>query len=104
MPDELDEEDLQAELDALADDLEGEELGGEAVPSYLQTNTELPDFVDELPNQGMAEGASAEHGRRCELLMSIIFLAVGFLLPYSEGWRPVRTHLQCRSTCMRKPQ
>ncbi|SPC61958.1 related to VPS60 involved in vacuolar protein sorting [Ustilago sp. UG-2017b] len=62
VPDEVDEEDLQAELDALADDWEAEEAAGESVPSYLQSNQELPDFVDELPNQGQAEGATAEHG------------------------------------------
>lgn len=62
VPDEVDEEDLQAELDALELDLDAEDAGGEAVPSYLQSNQELPDFVDELPNQQHAEGANAEHG------------------------------------------
>jgi charged multivesicular body protein 5 len=62
VPDEVDEEDLQAELDALADDLDAEDVGADAVPSYLQSNQELPDFVDELPNHAQAEGANAEHG------------------------------------------
>lgn len=61
VPDEVDEEDLQAELDALELDLDAEEVGGESVPSYLQSNQELPDFVDELPNQQQAAG-TAEHG------------------------------------------
>lgn len=62
VPDEVDEEDLQAELDALADDLDAEDVGADAVPSYLQSNQELPDFVDELPNHAQAEGTNAEHG------------------------------------------
>ncbi|KAM0788649.1 hypothetical protein ACM66B_002751 [Microbotryomycetes sp. NB124-2] len=47
VPDEVDEADLEAELDALADDFEEEE----GIPSYLQQDatTELPDFVDEAP-------------------------------------------------------
>ncbi|KAK4055795.1 Vacuolar protein-sorting-associated protein 60 [Microbotryomycetes sp. JL201] len=47
IPDEVDEADLEAELDALADDFEEEE----GIPSYLQQDatTELPDFVDEAP-------------------------------------------------------
>ncbi|TFK71765.1 vacuolar protein sorting-associated protein 60 [Pluteus cervinus] len=43
MPDELDEADLEAELDALA--LEEEEAG----PSYLADLNKVPDFVDEPP-------------------------------------------------------
>ena len=62
VPDEVDEDELQAELDALEEEggwgeMEGD---GESVPSYLQSNTELPDFVDELPNEG--QKATAEHG------------------------------------------
>ena len=63
VPDEVDEEDLQAELDALEEDGWGELEGeGESVPSYLQSNSELPDFVDELPSDAVKEGANAEHG------------------------------------------
>ena len=62
VPDEVDEEDLQAELDALEEEWDQEETTGESVPSYLQSNQELPDFVDELPNQGQTEGATAEQG------------------------------------------
>ncbi|THH30692.1 hypothetical protein EUX98_g3487 [Antrodiella citrinella] len=43
VPDEIDESDLQAELDAL--ELEGEEEG----PSYLSDLNKVPDFVDEPP-------------------------------------------------------
>nr|VWO99286.1 Succinate-semialdehyde dehydrogenase (EC [Ganoderma boninense] len=43
VPDELDEADLQAELDAL--ELEAEEEG----PSYLSDLSKAPDFVDEAP-------------------------------------------------------
>ncbi|SCZ97789.1 BZ3500_MvSof-1268-A1-R1_Chr7-3g09590 [Microbotryum saponariae] len=48
VPDEVDEADLEAELDALGDDFEEEE----AIPSYLQPSNvtaELPDFIDEPP-------------------------------------------------------
>ncbi|GAA5915499.1 uncharacterized protein JCM6883_004833 [Sporobolomyces salmoneus] len=48
VPDEVDEADLEAELDALGDDFAEEEQG---IPSYLRedASTELPDFVDEPP-------------------------------------------------------
>lgn len=54
VPDDVDESDLQAELDALEDDLLQEGLNGEAegaVPSYLQqdSTSQLPDFIDEAP-------------------------------------------------------
>ncbi|PWN53917.1 hypothetical protein IE53DRAFT_309397 [Violaceomyces palustris] len=49
VPEEVDEADLQAELDALGDDLLEEET---ETPSYLQEGTSaLPDFIDELPQQ-----------------------------------------------------
>jgi len=49
VPEEVDEADLQAELDALGDDLGLEEES--QVPAYLQSssNREFPDFVDEPP-------------------------------------------------------
>jgi len=43
VPDEIDEADLEAELDALA--LEEEEEG----PSYLADLNKVPDFIDEAP-------------------------------------------------------
>ncbi|GAA5906806.1 hypothetical protein JCM6882_006835 [Rhodosporidiobolus microsporus] len=49
VPDEVDEADLEAELDALGDDFAEEEQG---IPSYLRedaSTSELPDFVDEAP-------------------------------------------------------
>ncbi|KAJ9121747.1 hypothetical protein QFC22_002368 [Naganishia vaughanmartiniae] len=45
VPDEVDEADLEAELQALGDDL----LEEEEMPSYLKDTTALPDFVDEAP-------------------------------------------------------
>ncbi|GAA5956717.1 hypothetical protein JCM3765_005717 [Sporobolomyces pararoseus] len=56
VPDEVDEADLEAELDALGDDFAEEEQG---IPSYLRedASTELPDFVDESP---VAEQAPKE--------------------------------------------
>ncbi|KAE8224899.1 hypothetical protein CF319_g2273 [Tilletia indica] len=47
VPEEIDEADLQAELDALEDDFAEEES---AMPSYLQEGpSTLPDFIDEAP-------------------------------------------------------
>ncbi|GAA5861917.1 hypothetical protein JCM8547_008595 [Rhodosporidiobolus lusitaniae] len=56
VPDEVDEADLEAELDALGDDFAEEEQG---IPSYLREDatSELPDFVDEPP---VAETAPKE--------------------------------------------
>ncbi|CEQ40559.1 SPOSA6832_02201 [Sporobolomyces salmonicolor] len=53
VPDEVDEADLEAELDALGDDFAEEEQG---IPSYLRedASTELPDFVDEPPAPELA--------------------------------------------------
>ncbi|GAA5981948.1 hypothetical protein JCM11641_006808 [Rhodosporidiobolus odoratus] len=50
VPDEVDEADLEAELDALGDDFAEEEQG---IPSYLREDatSDLPDFVDEPPVQ-----------------------------------------------------
>ncbi|KDE02658.1 hypothetical protein, variant [Microbotryum lychnidis-dioicae p1A1 Lamole] len=48
VPDDVDEADLEAELDALGDEFEEEK----AIPSYLQPSNvtaELPDFIDEPP-------------------------------------------------------
>lgn len=47
IPDEVDEADLQAELDALG--LDDEPLGEGEMPSYLQDEHALPDFVDAAP-------------------------------------------------------
>ncbi|KAK0543915.1 Vacuolar protein-sorting-associated protein 60 [Tilletia horrida] len=56
VPEEIDEADLQAELDALEDDFAEEES---AVPSYLQEGpSALPDFIDEPPTTN-AEPAEA---------------------------------------------
>ena len=53
VPEELDEADLQAELEALEDDLAFESVSGdsEAIPSYLRDDIHepLPDLVDESP-------------------------------------------------------
>ncbi|KAK1431394.1 hypothetical protein QVD17_07852 [Tagetes erecta] len=46
VPDDIDEEDLMGELDALELDM-GLETEGEGVPSYLQPDNE-PDYIDEL--------------------------------------------------------
>ena len=49
-PDDLCEEDLDAELELLEDELEDELEGEEATPAYLQTNA-LPDTPTELPGE-----------------------------------------------------
>ena len=49
VPDEIDEEDLQAELEAL--ELEVEEEG----PSYLNDLGKVPDYLDEEPVENTAE-------------------------------------------------
>jgi charged multivesicular body protein 5 len=53
VPDELDETDLEAELDALGEEWDAEEESG--IPSYLREEaTELPDFVEEpVPERTM---------------------------------------------------
>lgn len=52
-PDDIDEADLEAELDMLEDDLEGELVGdgAESVPSYLQTS--LPANPTATPGAGL---------------------------------------------------
>ncbi|KAK1922564.1 Snf7 family [Papiliotrema laurentii] len=47
VPDEVDEADLQAELDALG--LDDEPIGEGEMPSYLNDATALPDFIDAAP-------------------------------------------------------
>ncbi|KAJ8294394.1 Charged multivesicular body protein 5 [Rhodotorula toruloides] len=49
VPEEVDEADLEAELEALGNEFEEEE----GIPSYLQADatSELPDFVDEVPQK-----------------------------------------------------
>lgn len=57
VPDDIDEADLQAELDALGDDLLADDAETDATPSYLQSSgievektAALPDFIDEAPS------------------------------------------------------
>ncbi|KAJ3130766.1 hypothetical protein HK101_004947 [Irineochytrium annulatum] len=56
LPDDLDEADLDAELEALEDDFNEEE---EEVPSYLQEEPELPNALTGDPNYVGAETAAA---------------------------------------------
>ncbi|CDZ96366.1 charged multivesicular body protein 5 [Phaffia rhodozyma] len=63
VPDEIDESDLQAELDALADEGYAEEESEGALPSYLQNTNTLPDFVDADPVPESATPAQAEVAR-----------------------------------------
>ncbi|KAH8084656.1 Snf7 family [Filobasidium floriforme] len=59
VPDEVDEADLEAELEALGEDF-GEE---EEIPSYLRDSTALPDFVDEAPVPAQSNTPQAEVAR-----------------------------------------
>ncbi|OCF35542.1 charged multivesicular body protein 5 [Kwoniella heveanensis BCC8398] len=63
VPDEVDEADLQAELDALG--LDDEPIGENETPSYLQDSTALPDFVDSAPVEelGQTNAPTAEVAR-----------------------------------------
>ncbi|KAK4687638.1 charged multivesicular body protein 5, partial [Tremellales sp. Uapishka_1] len=63
VPDEVDEEDLQAELDALG--LDDDPIGENETPSYLQESTALPDFVDSVPleDDHQKNGPTAEVAR-----------------------------------------
>ncbi|KAJ9109979.1 hypothetical protein QFC20_003179 [Naganishia adeliensis] len=59
VPEEVDEADLEAELQALGDDL----LEEEEMPSYLKDTTALPDFVDEAPVDATTNTPQAEVAR-----------------------------------------
>ncbi|GHJ87769.1 hypothetical protein NliqN6_4171 [Naganishia liquefaciens] len=59
VPDEVDEADLEAELEALGTDL----LEEEEMPSYLKDTTALPDFVDEAPVDAETNTPQAEVAR-----------------------------------------
>jgi len=54
VPDEIDEADLEAELDALSQEVEEE-----ATPSYLMDSLQQPDFVDETPVENAADRPEA---------------------------------------------
>lgn len=61
VPEEIDEADLQAELDALG--LE-DDIADTETPSYLQDSTALPDFVDAAPvEEKSAKEPTAEIAR-----------------------------------------
>lgn len=50
VPEDVDEADLDAELEALGEEVEFEGVGGGAVPSFMVD--EVPEFVDEAPDVG----------------------------------------------------
>ncbi|KAI9636715.1 putative charged multivesicular body protein 5 [Dioszegia hungarica] len=56
VPDEVDEADLQAELDALG--LDDDPIGEGETPSYLQDAQALPDFVDLAPIENRARSVT----------------------------------------------
>ncbi|OCK80309.1 charged multivesicular body protein 5 [Lepidopterella palustris CBS 459.81] len=55
VPEDVDEAELDAELEALGDEVEFEGLGeSEGVPGYLLDETKPPQFIDEPPEPGKA--------------------------------------------------
>jgi len=62
VPEDVDEAELDAELDALGEDLmfEQEAAGGQSVPAFM--NDEVPTFVDEPPEQGKIKEAAGGLG------------------------------------------
>ena len=64
VPDEINESDLQAELDALADEGYAEDESEGALPSYLRdSSAAMPDFVDSEPVQEHPTSAQPEAAR-----------------------------------------
>ncbi|CAH1412192.1 unnamed protein product [Lactuca virosa] len=61
VPDDIDEDDLMGELDALEADI-GQETEGEGVPSYLQPDNE-PDLNEELNLPSAPSGCAVPAGR-----------------------------------------
>lgn len=59
VPEDVDEAELDAELDALGDEVEFEGLGeAEGLPSFMQDEAKVPTFVDEPPEQGKVKEAA----------------------------------------------
>ena len=57
VPDDVDEAELDAELDALGEEVEfGEQLGADDVPAFMKDD--VPQFVDEAPAPAAKEAAS----------------------------------------------
>lgn len=59
VPEDVDEAELDAELEALGEDVEFDMGVGEEMPSYLQENSGVPSFIDEAPEAGKAKEAAA---------------------------------------------
>jgi charged multivesicular body protein 5 len=60
-PEDLDEADLDAELEMLADELEEEDAVADSTPSYLQAS-KLPDTPTDLPGKRVPSQAVDEYG------------------------------------------
>lgn len=61
VPEDVDEAELDAELEALGDEVDFEGAGGlgEDMPAYLQESAGVPSFIDEAPEAGKAKEAAA---------------------------------------------
>lgn len=63
LPEEVDEADLDAELEALGEESMFEsEMGADAVPSFLQDEVAPPQFIDEPPEQAKVKEAAGGIG------------------------------------------
>ena len=59
VPEDVDEAELDAELEALGDEMEfGTEGVGESMPDYLKESTGLPEFIDEAPEASKTKEAA----------------------------------------------
>ena len=58
VPEDVDEADLDAELEALGDEAEFEGMGESEQPGYLMDEVKVPDFVDEPPEAGKVQQAA----------------------------------------------
>ncbi|KAL9053114.1 MAG: hypothetical protein Q9162_004978 [Coniocarpon cinnabarinum] len=61
VPEDVDEAELDAELEAMGDEQEFENFGMEsegAMPAFMQDNTNIPEFIDESPEQSKVKEAA----------------------------------------------
>ncbi|QIW99465.1 hypothetical protein AMS68_004983 [Peltaster fructicola] len=59
VPEDVDEAELDAELEALGDELDfGDSIGEDAMPSYLERDSGVPTFIDEPPEASKAKEAA----------------------------------------------
>ncbi len=62
VPEDVDEAELDAELEALGDDMMYEQASGEGLPAFMQEEAGVPAFVDEPPEAGKVKEAAGGLG------------------------------------------